>query len=288
MKLIHFFRRLLGINLLSEKVSRLENSIIDKLDERLPNRQSAEFFHETQDLLAHARALQYIALLKTKQVVGKNFLRFGSVFDGGYLLVDDLAKTDFVISGGIGENCSFDESVAPSVGKVVLIDDSISTVNLMSVNYEFLPLKLSSKLEENSIQITSLLNMHEEYSDAILKMDIEGAEWNILAELKSSDFLRFRQIALELHSLSDVYNDDFHRIKIKALENLARNHELISISANNYGEYRVIGGVPVPDVLEVTYVRRNSYLFEDGYSLEVSNLESLNNPVKPKYLVWWK
>jgi hypothetical protein len=48
-------------------------------------------------------------LLKTKPTIASRARRVGSNHDGGYILINDWGKTDFLISMGIADNIEFEK-----------------------------------------------------------------------------------------------------------------------------------------------------------------------------------
>ena len=48
-----------------------------------------------------------------------------------------------------------------------------------------------------------------------------------------------------------------------------------------------MGGVPLPDVIEITYLRKTDYEFIPGFSNEIRSLMNANNTAKPEIEVWW-
>ena len=94
------------------------------------------------------------------------------------------------------------------------------------------------------------------FNDAILKIDIEGAEVEVLATFPAEDLRYFKQITMELHGLHSIKDDEYFSDLVKCLNNLNSNHLLISVHANNWGKFVIVEGVPFPDVLELTYLRK--------------------------------
>ena len=98
----------------------------------------------------------------------------------------------------------------------------------------------------------------------VLKMDVEGAEWDVL-DLLSEDILRkFDQIVMELHGLLDVRNA---KKILRGLEKLSRSHEVIHIHGNNLSRRQFTGNLITPNCIEITYVLRGQYQTErcDGF-----------------------
>jgi TRAP-type mannitol/chloroaromatic compound transport system substrate-binding protein len=106
----------------------------------------------------------------------------------------------------------------------------------------------------------------------ILKSDIEDSEWEIFSQCSTENLLKFDQIIVEFHWLTEKILNEKHDLMISA-ENLARTHSVINIHANNYANYEIVANCPIPEVIELTYVRTNSYDFE-----KILNDKKLNAP----------
>lgn len=92
-----------------------------------------------------------------------------------------------------------------------------------------------------------------------MKMDIEGAEWPILAANGSAEFLiKFDQLIIEFHHLGV---EGRHPQYLSAMQNLAAaGFRVAHLHGNNCcGVYRK-GDYSVPKVIEVTYVSQGSPL----------------------------
>jgi len=240
----------------------------------------------TNEFILQSRAQQYIKLLQPKQIIDKSVVRIGSEFDGGYIFVDDLDEKDLFISAGIAEDFSVDQEVVDRVGQLIMIDPSIQPVNFSNANQIFIKKPLSPRFDKDGISLEELLDAST-FEDAILKIDIEGGEWPVFNSLEEKYFDRFRQIIVELHWLTALADSEIHNLRINALNKLKKSHECIAIHGNNYGKYEVLGGVPLPDVIELTLARKSSYTFEGGISSKVLQMESPCNPNKPEIKIWW-
>ena len=68
-----------------------------------------------------------------------------------------------------------------------------------------------------------------------------------------------------------------------ALDKLNCLHTLVNIHANNWSAFDIIAGIPVPNVLEVTYIR-SDILRENMLCASRTNFNHMNkgnNPVQP-------
>jgi hypothetical protein len=230
-------------------------------------------------------ALQLRKILTITQQIDAKIAKFGDHGDGGYAIVDDLKKSDVLFSIGVGDNVSFDEECERRVSRVVLVDHTVPNFNPPIGNFEIIRKPLvPGEVSGNGVTIHQLLSQQVDAKDYVLKVDIEGAEWEILSELTSSDLVKFRQIILEFHGLNNFLNLEE---KLSALKKLASTHSPIVVHANNQGSHRFVSGMFLPDVLEVTWARTNSYTFHSDWNQDIRNLLSPNSPDLPSIWIDW-
>ena len=199
--------------------------------------------------------------------------RFGSPGDGGYLLKDEISKSDICISLGIGDDYTFDLDIAKYCQQVLMFDHTIDYPQLLSSNMSFKKIGIASVEAENFTTIERIISELPVESDLILKIDIEGAEWEILESLTFYTLRRFKQIAAEFHNLHAIHNTEHFERIMNALSKISQTHFLANFHINNWASYQLVAGVPFPDVVEVTYIRRAS---SSGKQVDLEN--SLNQP----------
>jgi len=275
---------------------------LDKLEDRLnKNEIRRNLIERTQDIHRGLFQTFYGSSVSNQDITNftlsvKNILspsiqidnkcaRFGNIGDGGYVIVDDLKKSDVLFSIGIGDNVSFDKQSEPKVSKVILIDHTVPWFLPPQGNFEIIRKPLQpEEASTEGVTIKELLDSNSTSGDYILKLDIEGDEWKVLNDLDAEDFLKFRQIIVEFHGLNEF--EDLEN-KISALHKLASTHVPIAVHPNNHGTYLVIGKTVIPDVIEVTWARLNSYTFNSGNYFKNGHLFSANSPDLPDIQVEW-
>lgn len=268
------------VNVIENRISLIENplNIHRGVLETFYNPVNLE--EEVIDFAFHLRKI----LTVTQQIDAK-IARFGNHGDGGYAIVDDLKKSDVLFSIGVGDNVSFDEECGKHVLRVVLVDHTVPNFNPPVGNFELIRKPLvPGEVSGNGVTIHQLLAQQVDAKDYIVKVDIEGAEWGILEELTSSELLKFRQIILEFHGLNDFVELDK---KLSALKKLSSTHSPVVVHANNQGSHRFINGSFLPDVLEVTWARTNSYTFHSEWNDDIRKLLSPNSPDLPSIWIDW-
>ncbi len=218
--------------------------------------------------------------LQPKDVVGMEFTRVGRRGDGGYVMVDDFVDCRYALSFGVGTEISWDLAIVGRGLTVFLYDQTIDSI---PVQHEKLKLRRfglgESHDPKGAKQSLPKILSHEglqDDSNLILKIDVEGAEWKALRQIAAQEMQLFRQIVVEFHGLADYSDHDKHIERLYTLKKMAETHQVVHVHANNWGRYVIIGGIPVPDVVEVTFARA-TYRFADCTRVFPTGLDSPNN-----------
>jgi hypothetical protein len=206
--------------------------------------------------------------------------RVGDNFDGGYVLNSPLNKNLHCLSIGAGTNISFDIGIANFVSTVHLYDHTIPELPTSlesNTNIEFFRNGLGAARNDVFVTLEDCFNKFPVNSQFILKVDIEGDEWQVFSAIERNLLTRCQQIVVEFHGLLGLHDELFFKTMMKTLGNLAISHSPVNVHPNNWGRVELISGVLVPDVLEVTYVRN------DLLSKKISDKEpvGLNYPCNP-------
>ncbi len=213
-----------------------------------------------------------------------NLIRIGNDCDGGYVLLDDLDRIDGVYSFGIGKDVSFEEDIASRGVDVFCYDPTINEFPSHNNHLHYSCVGIDRKDEGNMMTMESIIekNGHGDYNNLLLKMDVEGFEWDFIEQANSSTLKRFRQMTFEFHELDKAC---CKRI-IKCLKKLNQTHQAIWIHGNNSGGVAISKSTLVPRLLEISYVRKNDYRFDDVHydcptNLDFPNLEIRNEIMLP-------
>lgn len=119
----------------------------------------------------------------------------------------------------------------------------------------------------------------------ILKMDVEGAEYESLLAVSDETLLRFDQIVLELHHLKLLGQPRARRRFTRLLKKLNRAFTIFHVHANNHAGYNgltIIEGVVVPNLLELSFVRTSLVTRGPSSTLYPTRLDYPNCSSKPE------
>ena len=224
-------------------VSSTVHRIVKRGDELLPLK---------RDLLEelHAQLLLY-AVPNYIQ-----FVRVGNSHDGGYVMAESVGEK-IAYSFGIANDVSWDSDMVNSGFTIYMYDPTIDDLPLSSDMFHFSRIGITGNKESDKMKHLSTLlhsNDHEKENHMVLKVDVEGAEWDFLNEVSEKTLEKFDQILFEFHGLLDFWSLPE---KIKCLKKLNKTHRLIHVHANNYADVLEYDGRSYPDTIEATYIHNN-------------------------------
>jgi FkbM family methyltransferase len=195
------------------------------------------------------------------------FSLVGNQYGGKILDLDLVEEGSVVISAGIGEDVSFDrELIERKNCRIVGIDPtekSIQYVNSLNLrNFELITKALSMESNQvvrmfknnnpehvsesvlnshnavnssyHEVQTIGLLDILNEYENiSVLKMDIEGSEYDILMSL---DELNVPQVCVEFHHFCSHYSLQDTKNVIEKLSSIGYSHYVPKDYGNPYLE----------------------------------------------------
>jgi hypothetical protein len=184
-----------------------------------------------------ARKLREAILAELQPVALKNctFKRFGSANDGGYLMCENLIEPlDGAYSYGIGTNddwgCELSRRYHVPVQQYDCFDPARPTCNGGTFVFHNECVGDRNGYRESRL-FDTLENQIRKNGDTgrrlIIKMDIEGAEWDSLLAVPDELLASISQIAMEMHGFEDP------KI-LEALRKLKRQFYLVNLHFNNW------------------------------------------------------
>jgi len=218
-----------------------------------------------RSLPEYRRVADAISLLRIQAVEGRDFVRVGRDSDGGYVMLDALGPPEVTVaySLGIGNDVSWDLAMAERGVDVRLYDHTIRGPAQPVPGGTFRREGVCGATAVPDCRTLGAIlaaNGHADRDDMILKMDVEGAEWDVLAEVSSDTLARFSQIVLEFHRMAKVLHPPGHAEVMAALEKLSATHVPVHVHGNNVRLPVWIGNLTFPDNLEISWVRRADHV----------------------------
>lgn len=233
---------------------------------------------ETQELIR-----QFFRNLAVYDVVGHNKTRIGSDGDGGYVQVEDFNGVDYALSLGINDNDDWDLDIAKKGIPVQQFDHSIDCAPSNHPLLSFYKKKITSNSNINEISLNELIKnlKYNDKPNILLKMDIEGYEWEVLETCEEELLSRITQITCEFHGFSRLLETGFYSRAVKVIEKLNRYFSVVHVHGNNAAPLCNIANIAIPDVLEISFASKSLYKFEPFIGLLPTNLDAANNENYP-------
>lgn len=225
------------------------------------------------------------ARLHVKDVLNLPWVRVGRDYDGGYVMADEFNTNPIVYSFGICDDVSWDIDMAHRIKNtqqkyIYLFDHTIETLPETHPAFIFSQQGIGGKSPAPGTKSMSDIlseNGHGNHHNIILKMDVEGSEWDFLEEVSEKTLKQFTQIVFEFHNLGSPSNCE---AIFAGLDKLNKTHQLVHIHANNYSDILCIGGILLPTTLEATYLRKSDHIFSNSVRIFPTELDRPNAPWK--------
>lgn len=207
------------------------------------------------------------ALFESFSICGqcKAWQRFGESHDGGYLsCMDHMEKSDLraAYSMGVSHHDKWSSDVFTKFNiPVYQYDCTVAAPAEDCAQCHFFQACLQSELDPTAKNLTlrEAVNQHTKNRDVtkkarkrslLMKMDIEGAEWKILAQSDLQTLSNFRQLVIEFHGLQ---REDRHAEYLAAMKRLHKaGFQVVHVHGNNCCDVYSKDGLAIPEAIEVT------------------------------------
>lgn len=187
----------------------------------------------------------------------KNLLRAGEMLDGGYVIADIHVDTIYGI--GVGNTYKFEKDVLDKYkGKRAHLYDPTVDIHIQENNicHNKVGIDFYKHEEYNSLENLIKENNDWDNNNMLLKIDVEGYEWNSLLYTTDECLLHFKQIVIELHYLDTNFMGSTTH-KTKMLEKINKHFRLIHVHGTNCCKSVVIDNFLIHPVIECTFVRND-------------------------------
>lgn len=214
-----------------------------------------------------------------------DLIRLGENNDGGYILPNDLKDIDQNYSAGVGFLTQYENDLEQkySINSSMLDFNDIDR-KIFPNNSKFIKKKLSLNSNVNEISINEWIE--ERHKEIVLKMDIEGDEYLSLANISDHNLKKIRILVIEFHNLRHLRNFTF----FKTFENIfLRLNEFFypcHLHINNSSTIKYIGNFKIPDMVELTFIRKDRIKnFTGKFSKLPNDLDRKTVPSKDEIFI---
>jgi hypothetical protein len=216
-------------------------------------------------------------------------MRVGNNGDGGYVLLDNLIPGQPIYSYGIGTKASFDRQLAELGHPIYMFDHTVRSQPGEHPNYHFHREGVGHRTEPDKrlYRLADHLERLGHSRDVFLKIDVEGAEWEVFAQAAPETLAAFSHIAIELHELDRINEPAFHALVLRALTNIRSQFSVVHVHANNFAPLSAIGCFPIANTLEVTFVRTSTVKTSPSRTLYPTVFDYPNQRKVIDHLLWF-
>lgn len=226
-----------------------------------------------------------LRLMAPVSVVGFSKCRVGASNDGGYVMLDDLRPVEIAYSLGIGPDVSWDLDMAERSVDIYQYDHTVAATPVTHPRFRHFQIGIThdDSLSPDLNRLDTILrrNGHAQRRDMVLKIDIEGHEWDALDALDDAVLGQFRQIVAEFHGLQLLGMPQFRQRAHRLFSRLRQQFEVIHVHGNNFSGMPDVDGIPVPDCIEVSLVRKDLYSFAPSAEVFPGQLDLANDSSRP-------
>ncbi len=234
--------------------------------------------------IVSSHVFEVLSLL-TPYDINRDKLVIGGDGDGSYVMADlqmfDKGRAFDLISFRISTDVRFEKEMAARGHRCFMFDHTIDRLPEQHSNFYWKRTGIcpDGKCSDDCLSLTEHLQHISELTDRlILKIDVEGAEWEVFADVRDDTLSHFDQILLEIHWLHKLVDPGYANVVHKALDKLMKTFTIFHVHGNNCAELQIINGFIVADVLEISLVKTS--LVERSRSRTVYPT-ALNKPNAP-------
>ncbi len=206
-------------------------------------------------------------VLRISRVIDGEFVRLGNDNDGGYIMLDHFYENGIAYSFGISNDVSWDLDMARLDYDIFMYDPTIEALPQSNNHFHFFRKGIAGRFQPeqsmDTLEHFLAQNHHNKDSQMILKMDVEGAEWDFLSTVSSETLSKFDQILFEFHSICRAASLEMMGQRIQMLKKINETHTLVHLHGNNTGICLKMDHRYIPDVIEATYVKSDICRFTE-------------------------
>jgi hypothetical protein len=209
--------------------------------------------------------LDLVHRLRPWSMAGGSKVRLGNLHDGGYVVPAMALDCDAVLSIGIGGDVSFDLSLADLGARILQFDHTVDQPPIAHSNFTFYKFGWGPRSEGPLLGFGDMVAKLAAFGahNPLLKFDIEGAEYAALDGVETEHLARFCVIVCEFHDMNRLTDPAFYDCMWRGLDKLMLHHIPVHLHANNGAGVVLVHGVPMPQVLELTLLRRELDKFSE-------------------------
>ncbi|PZU10039.1 FkbM family methyltransferase [Sphingomonas sp.] len=244
----------------------MQSAVVDHFSDRglvgIPTLEEIGGLNASNEIELGEQIRTVLRLMKPQRALGQRKARFGRPNDGGYTHLDDFSGVNVALSLGIRDDISWDLDAANRGLRIYQFDHTVDDPAPEDHRMVFSKTMIAAQPATGCTTLESLVHEHDKglaKPNIFLKMDIEDSEWSVIEATPQEHLGRFTQITCEMHGFENFVRSEWRQGFYRALRKLSLNYAPVHVHANNFADFGVIAGVPVANVLEVSWANRAVY-----------------------------
>jgi hypothetical protein len=228
-----------------------------------------------------------LSRLRPHKVVGYEKVRIGAAGDGGYVCLNDFDGIDIALSFGIEWNPAWDIAVADRGVVVHQFDHTVEDPRPDDPRMHFNKVMIGAEHADGVETLDRLIQKHDagrERPNIFLKIDIENWEWPVFDAVDPALLGRIAQVTGEFHAFEFMVYPEWRERTARAINKITEQFALVHAHANNYAGCTNLTFVPLPNVMEFTFVNKAMYDVEPSDELFPGPLDT---PCRPDIPDFW-
>jgi Methyltransferase FkbM domain len=198
-------------------------------------------------------------------------IRLGPNGDGGYLVPNDFKGISLCLSPGTGKAVGFENSLLEfGIPSVLIDEDVVNAPSTLPQGSTFINNFVTGFDSAKRISLNTLIEKFSKSGDLILQMDIEGHEYKALSSISRKNLDRCRIIVCEFHYTFEwIFKHEWDWYYSEIFDKLLENHVVVHTHPNNAGGFFSYAGVKYPNLIEITFLRKDrikdlgSFIYEN-------------------------
>jgi hypothetical protein len=177
---------------------------------------------------------------------------------GSYIFPGEIGEIDAVFSPGVGLNSDFELQFAHQGVPCYLADASVSGPAASHENFNFIKKYIGSDGDGNHIKLDEWVSGNYPLgSNAVLQMDIEGAEYDAILSTPHEILNKFKVIVIEIHNLNFMTSQEGFILGSLFFDRLLKNFYVRHLHTNNYIRPFEFGAFKFPSDIELVLIRKD-------------------------------
>jgi hypothetical protein len=214
--------------------------------------------------------------------------RVGSPWDGGYILADNRTPDQVVMSYGIGGEVSFDYEMAMKGHQCYMFDHTTTGLPANHPNFHFYREGVApvNEPEKSLFTVQDHLDRFSINGNRlILKMDVEGAEWDAISQMSDATISRFEQIVIEVHHFCRMEDPVFLDKVLASLRKIKKFFTLFHVHPNNNNPMATVAGFSIYNLMELSYIKSSIVESKASRTLYPTELDNPNEQDRDDYML---